>query len=200
MVVTHHRPSAQSVRPRHLGDPFNTALVGELDELVGLADPSLHGLAAVHASDRRSRWAAALTSLPALGLAYFGAGFWPAAGQGLAWQPLPARTASRIQALHRPALVEFTAQWCLNCRVMEKTVYRDPSLVRAVREAGAVPLQVDLTRPDPVWQPLLARYGGAGLPFLAILDRAGREAGNFSGLFTAVALVGRRRLSTHPPR
>ena len=150
-------------------------------------------LTAVRAADRRTRWAAALAALPALALAWLGSGVLPAAGQGVPWQPLRPRDVARIGALHRPALVEFTAQWCLNCRILEKTVYRDPAVVRAVREAGAVPLQADLTRADPVLQRLLARYGGAGLPFLAILGRDGHEVGHLSGLFTAGALLERLR-------
>jgi thiol:disulfide interchange protein DsbD len=107
------------------------------------------------------------------------------------WQPLRADAVAQISALHRPALVEFTAAWCLNCRVMERTVYRDPAVLKAVRESGAVALQADLTRPDPALQHLLTRYGGSGLPFLAVLDSQGREVGHFSGLFTADTLIGR---------
>ena len=151
---------------------------------------------AIRARDQRSRWAAVLAALPALLLAYFGSGVWPVAGQGLPWQPLRADAVSQISALHRPALVEFTAAWCLNCRVMERTVYRDPAVLKAVRESGAIALQADLTRPDPALQTLLTRYGGAGLPFLAVLDSRGREVGHLSGLFTAGALI--RRLHELP--
>lgn len=143
----------------------------------------------VRAVDSRTRWAAVLASLPGLALVYLGAGFWPAAGQGIDWQPLTASGVTAIAMLHRPALVEFTAQWCLNCRILDKTVYRDPRVVRAVREGGIVPLQADLTRPAPVLQRLLASYGGAGLPFVAIIDRDGHEVSDLSGLFTADMLL-----------
>lgn len=174
---------AQSLLPAWVAD---AAWIAFLAALVPWA-----AVTALRATDRRTRWAAA----PAI--AYLGAGFWPAAGQGIPWQPLRAGDAGAIGALHRPALVEFTAQWCLNCRILEKTVYRDPAVARAVRAAGAVPLQADLTRPDPVLQRLLAKYGGAGMPFLAILDRNGREVGHLSGLFTAGTLI--ERLSTLQP-
>lgn len=173
----------QSLLPEWLGNALWVAWV------VALALWAL--LVALRARDRRSRWAAVLATLPALALAYFGSGIWPVAGQRMPWQPLRASAVSQIAALHRPALVEFTAAWCLNCRVMERTVYRDPAVLQAVRDSGTVALQADLTRPDPVLQHLLTRYGGAGLPFLAVLDRQGREVGDFSGLFTAGALIGR---------
>ena len=43
VVVTHHRPSAQSLHQRHLGEAFNTALVGEVDELARLGNLWLLG-------------------------------------------------------------------------------------------------------------------------------------------------------------
>ncbi|MHB8913275.1 MAG: cytochrome c biogenesis protein CcdA [Lysobacter sp.] len=180
---------AQSLLPAWVAD---TSWIAFLAALVLWA-----AVTALRASDRRTRWAAALASMPALAIVYLGAGFWPATGHGIPWQPLRAGGVGAIATLHRPALVEFTAQWCLNCRILEKTVYRDPAVARAVRAAGAVPLQADLTRPNPILQRLLARYGGAGIPFLAILDRNGREVGHLSGLFTAGTLI--ERLSTLQP-
>ncbi|MHB1668513.1 protein-disulfide reductase DsbD family protein [Thiomonas sp.] len=144
----------------------------------------------IRAADRASRWAAPLSSLPSLALVYLSAGIWPAPSQGIPWQPLKAAQITEIASLHRPALVEFTAQWCLNCRFLEKTVYRDSRVVQALRAGRVVPLQVDLTRPNPELQQLLAAYGGDGLPFVAILDRHGREIDHLSGLFTADALLG----------
>mgnify|MGYP001048853681 CR=1 FL=1 len=142
------------------------------------------------AADHASRWAAPLSSLPSLALVYLSAGIWPAPSQGIPWQPLKAAQITEIASLHRPALVEFTAQWCLNCRFLEKTVYRDSRVVQALRAGRVVPLQVDLTRPNPELQQLLAAYGGDGLPFVAILDRHGRKIDHLSGLFTADALLG----------
>jgi thiol:disulfide interchange protein DsbD len=143
----------------------------------------------LRAADHASRWAAPLSSLPALALAYLSAGIWPVPSQGIPWQPLEATQIAEIANLHRPALVEFTAQWCLNCRFLEQTVYGDARVVQALRTRGVVPLQVDLTRPNPELQSLLAAYGGAGLPFVAILNPHGREIGHLSGLFSADALV-----------
>ena len=173
----------QSLLPGWLGNALWLAWFAALALWVGFI--------AMRARDRSTRWAAVLAALPALLLAYFGSGVWPVAGQGMPWQPPRADTVSQISALHRPTLVEFTAAWCLNCRIMERMVYRDPAVLKAVRESGAVALQADLTRPDPVLQQLLTRYGGAGLPFLAVLDSQGREVGHFAGLFSAGALIGR---------
>lgn len=60
--------------------------------------------------------------------------------QALAWQPLTAQRLQHARAIGRPVLIEFTAEWCINCRVLEQTVYRDVRVTEAVRDAQALVL------------------------------------------------------------
>lgn len=137
--------------------------------------------------DPASRWAVVLIGTLAAALAY--AGTTPGTpGQTIAWQRLRAGDVAALPMLGRPAIVEFTAKWCLNCKILESTVYRDRTLVQTIHRHGVVPLQVDLTQPDATLERLLASYGGAGLPFVAVLDREGHEIQRFSGLFTSASL------------
>ncbi len=137
--------------------------------------------------DVGSRRAVTVIGIVAAASVYVGAsfGFSPA----IPWQRLHDRDAALLPALGRPAVVEFTAQWCLNCKILEHTVYRSDPVVQAIHRHGIAAFQVDLTRPDPALERLLASYGGAGLPFLAVLDRDGREVHSFSGLFTSDSLA-----------
>ena len=82
-----------------------------------------------------------------------------------------------------------SAEWCINCKVLEQTVYRDVRVTEAVRDARALPLRADLTRPDERLQAYLREFGGAGLPFAVVLDRHGRLHERLPDLFTADALV-----------
>ncbi|MBK79878.1 MAG: cytochrome C biogenesis protein [Gammaproteobacteria bacterium] len=109
--------------------------------------------------------------------------------QALAWQPLTAQRLQHARAIGRPVLIEFTAEWCINCKVLEQTVYRDVRVTEAVRDARALPLRADLTRPDERLQAYLREFGGAGLPFAVVLDRHGRLHERLPDLFTADALV-----------
>ncbi|MDE2289932.1 MAG: thioredoxin family protein [Burkholderiales bacterium] len=143
----------------------------------------------VRSRDRASRRAVAIIGLAAAALAYAGTQPGSSAQQDIAWQRLRAGDIAALPALGRPAIVEFTAQWCINCKILEHTVYRDREVVRTIRQHGVVPFQADLTRPDPALERLLASYGGAGLPFVAVLDRDGHEVRQFSGLFTSGSLV-----------
>lgn len=141
------------------------------------------------ATDRGARGVALFVAATAVALAYLGADLGNSPNNAIAWRPLRAADVATLPALGRPSLVYFTAQWCINCKVLEKTAYQDGDVVDAVKRAGILALKVDLTRPDPMLEHLLASYGGAGLPFVALLDRQGRKVQDFSGLFTSASLV-----------
>lgn len=110
-------------------------------------------------------------------------------GQALAWQPFSEPVLDAARAAGRPVLVEFTADWCLNCKVLERTVYRDPDALRAAGAAALLPLRIDLTVPDLPAQARLRAWGGAGIPFAVVLDGDGRVLRRLPDLFSREALI-----------
>ncbi len=75
----------------------------------------------------------------------------------------------------RPVIMDFTAEWCINCKVLEKTyLYRD-GVVDAIERANAVPIKVDLTRSTPEAEAMLKRAGRVAIPLLVVYDAQGRE-------------------------
>nr|WP_312163700.1 protein-disulfide reductase DsbD [Brevundimonas diminuta] len=73
----------------------------------------------------------------------------------------------------RPALVYFTAEWCVSCRVMEREVFQN---YEVLAELGAVELiKVDVTRSTPEVRDLLDRYGVVGPPTMIFLSRTSKE-------------------------
>ncbi|HEY9573418.1 MAG TPA: thioredoxin family protein, partial [Pusillimonas sp.] len=180
---------AQSVLPATWGSSLWVALlVAVLTWVV---------VALWRATERGARMAALLVGATAISFAYLGSGVGQSAETTIAWQPLRAADVATLPTLGRPALVEFTAQWCINCKVLEKTVYEDRDVVAALRRTGTIALRVDITRPDSTLERLLASYGGAGLPFAVVLDRKGKKTQTLSGLFTSASLV-RALNSTEP--
>lgn len=130
----------------------------------------------------------------ALGLLLLFAGSVNFSGAPLPWEPFSPNALAAIRG-ERPALIEFTADWCLNCKVLEKTVYADPLVLKAVRETRIAALRVDLTESDESEESLLASYGGAGLPFAVVLDARGEVVKALPDLFTAGALERAIRLA-----
>ena len=66
-------------------------------------------------------------------------------------------------------LLNFTADWCLNCRAMEMTTLAEHRLRAWGRDYQLTYLKVDLTRANPAGEKLLRALGSASIPFLAII-------------------------------
>lgn len=109
--------------------------------------------------------------------------------QPLDWQPLTAVSWKAAKASSRPVLVEYTADWCINCKVLERTVYSRADVGKALRTAGVITLQADLTQPLPWAQKLLLAQGGAGLPYAVVRGAQGRIVARFAGFFTPHDLI-----------
>ena len=150
------------------------------------------GLAWRREENRRVRLFPAASA--ALGLLLLFVGSVHLSGTPLPWEPY---SPGALAAVHgdRPALIEFTADWCLNCKVLEKTVYADPLVLTAAREVRIAAFRVDLTESDEIKESLLASYGGAGLPFAVVLDAEGEVVKALPDLFTAGALERAIRLA-----
>lgn len=97
----------------------------------------------------------------------------PAAGNtppaaGAAIEPWSAQRVSELRGQGRTVFVDFTADWCLSCKVNEH-VALDSSAVHQAFAAGDVAyLQGDWTRSDPAITAELARYGHSGVPLYLV--------------------------------
>jgi thiol:disulfide interchange protein DsbD len=172
---------AQSALPAAWGIPLWIAL---LVAVLGWAVVTFW-----RATEHSARTATLFVGVTAAVLGYFGSGLNQSAETAIAWQPLRGADVAALFTLGRPAMVEFTADWCINCKVLEKTAYEDKAVVAALKRTRAVALRADLTRPNPALEHLLALHGGVGLPFAVVLDSKGREVQTLSGLFTSASLV-----------
>ncbi len=65
-------------------------------------------------------------------------------------------------------VMDFTAEWCLNCKALEVTVLHRDRVVEVLESPGVVPIRVDLTTSNPPGQAKLKELGWGGIPLLAI--------------------------------
>ena len=84
-------------------------------------------------------------------------------------------------------VIEFTAEWCLNCKALEQTVLASDEVVALFKQDQAVPMKVDLTGNNTVGNDLLAEVGGLRIPLLIVLAPDGREV--FRGDFYTIDQV-----------
>ncbi|WP_341644875.1 thioredoxin family protein [Thauera sp. SDU_THAU2] len=82
---------------------------------------------------------------------------------------LLAQAASRGQW----SLIDFYADWCVSCHVIERKVFGDPAV--AARLANMQVIRPDVTRNDVTDQALLKRWGVMGPPTLILVGPDGEE-------------------------
>lgn len=109
-------------------------------------------------------------------------------GNGLHWIAFSNRAFTHALKTNHPLLLEFTAAWCINCQVLEDSVYVSHNVIAAARKSNLVALRANLTRPNRKLELLLRRDGGNGLPYAVVIADNGAIVKRFRGLFTAAAL------------
>ena len=123
----------------------------------------------------------------ALGLALLGValgGLLEADAQApIPWRPFSEAAFERALDAGRPVLLDFGADWCLPCREMERTTFRDPDVVRAAE--GFAPFKVDVTLGDDDANAVMARFGVSGVPTYLVLRPDGREHERLVGFVEA---------------
>ena len=71
-----------------------------------------------------------------------------------------------------PAFVVFTADWCITCKVNERTVLDRPAVREALARGGYALFKADWTRRDDAIRAKLAEFGRAGVPLYLVYDPA----------------------------
>ena len=72
-----------------------------------------------------------------------------------------------------PVLLDFTADWCLTCKVNEKVALSDEGAIRALDEAGVLVMTGDWTNGDPSITSFLEKNGRNAIPFYVLYDGKG---------------------------
>jgi thiol:disulfide interchange protein len=111
-------------------------------------------------------------------------------GASIDWQPYDASVVQAAQERGQPVLLKFTADWCANCKVLERSVYQDPQVARLIREKGVLPIKADTTLFDyPATIDMRKVYGEAGnVPVTIILPPHG-DMEKIRGIFEKARLI-----------
>jgi thiol:disulfide interchange protein DsbD len=102
---------------------------------------------------------------------------------GIAWTDFSEQALREARVAGRPVLIDFQAIWCLPCREMEHTTFRDPAVVEAAREFAT--LKADVTEQDDRTTALMSRFNVPGVPTYVLLDARGEERRRFIGFVAA---------------
>ncbi|MFU8806596.1 MAG: protein-disulfide reductase DsbD family protein, partial [Bradymonadaceae bacterium] len=82
----------------------------------------------------------------------------------IGWQAWSPATIEEALSEGRPVFVNFTADWCLTCKVTEREVISTPEVIAAGAGANILWVEADLTHTDDVLVNELERFGRTGVP------------------------------------
>ncbi len=86
----------------------------------------------------------------------------------LQWPPFSRETFDQLIAAENTVMLDFTADWCMTCKTLEKLVLNTPRTCRAVRRNGVVTLRADWTHASPEVTEMLDLLGSKQVPVIAI--------------------------------
>ena len=110
-------------------------------------------------------------------LTFHSAGVTEAGAHALAFRKvasLPAleEALARAASLNEPALVDFSASWCVDCTRLRRETFPDPRVRRALR--GFMLIEADVTADTPATRAMKRRFGVLGPPAILFFSAQGR--------------------------
>ncbi len=85
------------------------------------------------------------------------------------WEPYNASRFSELRKQGKTVMIDFTANWCLNCQTNTKLAIEVPQVVQLVKENGVAAMLADKTDDSPhIDEKLIELSGTTTIPFLVI--------------------------------
>lgn len=89
----------------------------------------------------------------------------------IAWEPFSKERLAEYQRQGKPVFLDFTAEWCVSCKVNERLVLQSTAVRKHLHDHGIVAMKADWTRYDEHITEALAGFGRSAIPFYALYGR-----------------------------
>jgi thioredoxin-like negative regulator of GroEL len=106
----------------------------------------------------------------------------PAPPASLRWAKTFEAALEKARAAGQPVMVDFWAEWCHYCHVLDQTTYRDPAVVQLGRGFVSVKINAEGSEAE---QDVARRYLVRALPTIAFLSPGGRQLVRLNGFVPA---------------
>jgi thiol:disulfide interchange protein DsbD len=87
---------------------------------------------------------------------------------GITWLPFTIEDLDKNIAANKTVLLDFTADWCLTCKVNERTVLESAPVVEQLKALNVVTMKADWTRRDATISKLLQKFQRSGVPLYVV--------------------------------
>jgi thiol:disulfide interchange protein DsbD len=87
-------------------------------------------------------------------------------------------TPERLERAHnerQTVVMVFTAEWCLNCKVLEKSILDSSKIIDLFADDRVLPMKVDITGNNPDGKAKLKEVGSLTIPLLVVIDQEGNQ-------------------------
>ena len=99
------------------------------------------------------------------------------------WQKYDSAVIKQTQNANKPVLMDFTADWCLNCVVVDKKVYARKDIADLIKQKGVLAIKADTTVSDyPATIALKEIYNEPGVPVTILIVPGQDEPNRWRGL------------------
>lgn len=87
----------------------------------------------------------------------------------ITWQPLDINKLNAELNSNKTVFLDFTAQWCLTCKVNEQTILSTAPIVEKLKALNVVTMKADWTSQDETITALLHKFRRSGVPLYVVL-------------------------------
>jgi thiol:disulfide interchange protein len=86
------------------------------------------------------------------------------------WQGYDAQAIAAAQKNNQPVLIDFTANWCMSCKILDKTVYSNAKIAELIKRKNVLAIKADTTEFDyPAAKALKEIYKEPAVPVTVLI-------------------------------
>ena len=133
-------------------------------------------------------------------IGWFGFGLAGESEYRLPWEPFSDAKVAALLKENKTVLIDFTADWCQNCRFNEYFALNTKATQELVKQNGIIPLQADFTNQSAEVKRWLLKFQQIGVP-LTVIFPAGRqnEPIVLTGVYSQGQLIGKLKEAVRLP-